>query len=116
MMKKILIVILCITAVLSCKEESIQITGDFIYYKDAAVLQTTNEVYGVIINDNLKALAEQAKPLQAEETDMVKVEVKGIIVPKPEGTEGWPNNIDIKEILNVKKLNPEANDVVKLGK
>ena len=43
------------------------------------------------------------------------VEVRGKISPKPEGEEGWPFRVAIKEIIKVEKLNPKENDVIKLG-
>ncbi|RKE98688.1 hypothetical protein [Ichthyenterobacterium magnum] len=89
--------------------------GDYIYYADAAVLQTPTEVYGVVIDEKLHELEKQAKPLKVEATDMVKVTVRGEISPKPESEEGWPFRVTIKEIIKVEKLNPKENDVIKLG-
>ena len=89
--------------------------GDFIYYADAAVLQTHKEVYGVIIDDKMHELEAQAKQYKSDPTDMVKVTVRGLISPKPEDVEGWPYRVAIKEILKVEKINSEENDVIKLG-
>jgi hypothetical protein len=89
--------------------------GDFIYYKDAAVLQTHKEVYGVVLDDNAQKLSKQAEAFKSDPTDMVTVTVRGKISPKPEGEEGWPNRFAIKEILKVEKINPETNDVIKIG-
>jgi hypothetical protein len=47
---------------------------------------------------------------------MVPVEVKGNIIPKAEGEEGWPFKIQIKEILKVSKPIPENKDIITLGK
>ena len=92
------------------------IEGDFIYYADAAVLQTQTGVFGVIINKQTQELANQAKPFQKEDTDMVKVRVRGTIEPKTEGTEGWDYNVNIAKIISVKALNPKENEVIKIGK
>lgn len=92
------------------------IEGDFIYYADAAVLQTTTGIYGVILNNKTKELAEKAKPFQKEHTDMVKVRVRGLIEPKNTTEEGWDYNVNIKEIISVKALNPAENEVIKIGK
>lgn len=139
-MKKVLIVILCLTAFLSCKkdiknqkkEESIVtensertakqsdgltlLKGEFVYYADAAVLQTHAEIYGVILNEKVDELNDKAKPFKKEPTDFVLVEIRGKITQKPEGEEGWDNQVEIKEILSVKPASNEKNNVVKLGK
>jgi hypothetical protein len=46
---------------------------------------------------------------------MVPVEIRGKIIPKPENEEGWPFRVEIKEILNVSKPNPQKNEVIKVG-
>lgn len=138
MKKQILILLICITTVLSCKNETKVIEpeinvnspektakqsdgltllrGEFIYYADAAVLQVGNSIFGVVLNDKMNELNAMGKPHRNEPTDGILVEVRGKLIPKPEGTEGWPFNVDIKEILTVKKLNPKQNEVVKIGK
>ncbi|TJY38083.1 hypothetical protein [Pontimicrobium aquaticum] len=90
--------------------------GDFIYYADAAVLQTHNEIYGVIINEKMHELNEQVKQYKKADTDMASVEIRGIITPKPENEEGWPLRVEIKEILNVSKPNPEGGEMITIGK
>lgn len=90
--------------------------GDFIYYADAAVLQTHNEVYGVIINEKMHELNNQAKQYKNADTDMVPVEVRGVITTKPENEEGWNFRVEIKEILNVSKPNPEGGEMITIGK
>ena len=90
--------------------------GDFIYFADAAVLQTHREVYGVIIDEKMHELNNQVQQYKNEITDMVPVEIRGKITPKPENEEGWPYRIEIKEILNVSKPNPQDNEVIKVGK
>ncbi|MBT8261034.1 MAG: hypothetical protein KJN82_06950 [Bacteroidia bacterium] len=90
------------------------LNGEFLYYADAAILQTKNEIYGVIINEKMHELHDKIKVYKEEDTDMVPVEIKGIIVPKPENEEGWEFRVDIKEILKVSKPNKENNQVIKL--
>ena len=89
--------------------------GDFIYFSDAAVLQTHREVYGVVIDEKMHELNKQVQQYKIETTDMVPVEIRGKIIPKPEDEEGWPYRIEIKEILNVSKPMPEENAVIKIG-
>ncbi|NOY47662.1 MAG: hypothetical protein GXO84_05620 [Chlorobi bacterium] len=96
--------------------------GEFIYYtspKDtigAAVLQTHSEIYAVVINDKMRELNEQVQKYKTEDTDMVPVEIRGKITPKPENEEGWGFRVEIKEILNVIKPNPENNEIITIGK
>lgn len=89
--------------------------GQFIYYGDAAVLQTNNNIYGVVINDKMHELNAMAKPYKDADTDYVTVQLKGKLIPKTEGEEGWPFKIDIKTIDNVKKYEAKENEVIKLG-
>ena len=137
--RKVVFLLVITTAFLSCKKdsksnkgkESISIDdsektdkqndgltllkGDFIYFSDAAVLQTHREVYGVVIDEKMHELDIQVQQYKNEVTDMVPVEIRGKIIPKPENEEGWAFRVEIKEILNVSKPNPEANEVIKLG-
>jgi len=89
--------------------------GEFIYYGDAAVLQTKNDIYGVVINEKMHELDNMAKPYKVDPTDYVTVQVRGKLIPKPEGEEGWPFRLDIKDIESVKKHVSKENEVIKLG-
>ncbi|MBP93851.1 MAG: hypothetical protein CMC55_07025 [Flavobacteriaceae bacterium] len=88
--------------------------GEFVYYADAAVLQTHREVYGVVIDDKMMELNNMAKAYKKEPTDYATVSIRGKVIPKPENEEGWPFRVEIKEILSVSASNPETNNVVKL--
>jgi len=109
-MKKVILILFSIALFSSCKkgsdsqsqetaakEDFTLVKGDFIYYADAAVLQTNKEIYGVVINEKMHELDALVKKYKKEETDMVPVQVRGEIISKPEGEEGWPLNLDIKE-------------------
>ena len=137
-MKKTILLALMLLAFISCKNESKTSTetisvdglektrkqsdgltllkGDFIYYADAAVLQTHKEVYGVIIDKKMHELDKQVQQYKNEITDMVPVEIRGKIIQKPENEEGWPFRVEIKEILSVSKPKPQDNEVIKVGK
>ncbi len=116
-MKKFLLIIALAVTAFSCQDEgredlmnqsetekvpdSIQtLTGEFIYAGDAAILRGSDFVYGVTIDSLSKVLAEQVKPFQKEEFDMVAVKVKGKIVPNSR-QDGWNENIEIREILEI---------------
>ena len=88
--------------------------GEFVYYADAAVLQTnSSSIYGVIINEKMHELDNLAQQYKSEPTDYVSVEIRGEIIPKPENEEGWPYRINIKEILKVSKSQID-DEVIKL--
>lgn len=136
-MKKISLIICITLALLSCKNETnnttvdleenraksydqndglITVKGLYVYYKNAAVLETNQEIYGVVIDDNLQLLEKEVKPFKKEATDMVPVTVRVRKFKKPEGEEGWPFRVEIKEILKVEAPNPDSKDVIKLAK
>ena len=129
-MRKIIFVLYISIVVLACKKDSkstkkssnqssevelITMTGEFIYYADAAVLQTTNEIYGVVIDNKMHELDDQAKQYKVNDTDMVSVTVKVRRFEKPENEEGWPYRVEIKEILKVEKPVTKKQDIIKLG-
>ena len=136
-MKKTLLLLVCISVFTNCKNDSknnneneienkkettdiqekeiTHLRGEFVYYADAAVLQTQREIYAVVINEKMHELDKMAKQYKVENTDYVTVEVKGKLFPKPQNEEGWPFRLDITEIISVIKSNPEDNNIVKLG-
>ena len=136
-MKKINLIVIIALVMFSCKNETktsdvnleenraksynqndglVTLKGEFVYYGDASVLQTPKEIYGVVIDDNLQLLEQQVKAFKKEATDMVPVTVRVRKFEKPEGEEGWPFRVEIKEILKVEAPNPESKDVIKLAK
>ena len=138
-MKKVLILLVCLSAFLSCKKdvksqkiEGTTITdseektakqndgltllkGEFVYYDGAAVLQTHAEIYGVLITDKLEELNNQAQQYKTEPTDMVQVEIRGKITNEKDDKILWENKVEVVEILTVKPTPKEENNVIKLG-
>ena len=128
-MKQIIIFLCFPVLFVGCKNESksvssnpsentnelITLTGDFIYYADAAVLQTNSEIYGVVIDEKMHELDSAVKEYKNDVMDMVMVTVKAKKFKKPVNEEGWPYRIKIKEILKVVKPNPNKNDIIKIG-
>jgi uncharacterized lipoprotein NlpE involved in copper resistance len=143
-MNKIIILIFSIAVLLSCKNESktnsqgtdsetelnadqssertnkqkdglTLLKGDFLYMADAAVLQTHQLIYGVVINEKMHELNDLVSKYKKEDTDMIPVEIRGAIKPKPSDEEGWEFRVEIKEIINVSEPDPERSDVIKLG-
>ena len=134
-MKKIKFIIILASVVFACKNETspkvsleenraksysesdglITMRGEFVYYADAAVFQTSNEIYGVVIDENMHQLEAQVKAFKKESTDMVPVTVRVKKFKKAEGEEGWPYRVEIKEILKVEAPDPTREDVIKLS-
>ncbi|HIC31370.1 MAG TPA: hypothetical protein EYO76_05585 [Flavobacteriaceae bacterium] len=96
--------------------ETKRLVGEFVYYADAAVFQVKNDIYGVILDEQSEALNKEAQPYKNEATDMVMADVEAQIIPKDENEEGWPYKLKIEKIYSVKALDPNKNDVIKLGK
>ncbi|TPV34810.1 hypothetical protein FJ651_04555 [Paucihalobacter ruber] len=93
----------------------ITMKGDFIYIDNAAVLQTSRDIYGVVVDDQMKELHKAVKPFQANATDMVPVTVRVRKFEKPADEEGWPYRVEIKEVLKVEEPDSNSIDVIKLG-
>jgi len=136
-MKNVYIVIVCLLAVFSCKNDAkaekledltsdseartakqsdglTHLKGEFVYVDGAAVLQTHKEIYGVLITDRLEALQKQANAYKTEPTDMVLIEVRGKISQQKDDKILWPNKLEIVEILSVKPIPEEKDNVIKL--
>ncbi len=122
-MKNLLMFVFVIT-VLGCKNNSKTTTettddttiikGNYIYFEDAAVLQNDVEIYGVFLNDLAKELNEKAAPLKTNETDMVNVEVRGIISSKEDPEILWEKKLEIVEIISISAAK-ETENILKLG-
>lgn len=93
----------------------ITVKGDFVYYADAAVLQTPREIYGVVIDENMHLLNDEVKSFKKEATDMVPVTVRVKKFEKPKDEEGWEYRVEIKEILKVEAPKENQEDVIKLS-
>lgn len=104
----------CLTLIGACKNESkngeveleevsgilTEIQAEFIYIQDAAVLKGQSFIYGVVLDEKAKELAEKVKSYKKDQYDMVPVVVKGIVKPNPV-KDGWKEIVEIKEILKV---------------
>ncbi|WP_296313013.1 hypothetical protein [Winogradskyella sp. UBA3174] len=134
-MKKINLIIIIALVFFACKNEAksevdlednrsksfdqndglVTMKGEYVYYADAAVFQTSNEIYGVVIDDNLQLLEKQVRPFKKEATDMVPITVRVRKFEKPKDEEGWQYRVEIKEILKVEAPDPSKKDVIKLA-
>ena len=137
MMKKIVFILIAIISFSSCKNDAkqninleenraksydandgfITMKGDFVYEanKNAAVFQTGNDIYGVIVDDNMKALNEKLKPFKEDEYTSVPITVRVKRIKNSNKASLWTYNIEIKEILKVEAPDPNKDDVIKLA-
>lgn len=123
-MKKYFILLVLFSAFLSCKKEVktasqdeklALLKGDFIFFDGAAILQTQTEIYGVLITDKMQELNKLAEKYKNLPTDMIPVEIKGIITNKKDDKILWENKVEVIEILNVMQPIPEKNNTLKQG-
>ena len=95
------------------KLEIENVTGEFLFYDNAAVLNTGNEIYGVIVDEKLHGLHAQALNVQKDSFDMVQVFIKGVIFENP-NEEGWPQVVTVKEIDSVAPSLPFSNQMIEI--
>ncbi|WP_405208959.1 hypothetical protein [Aquimarina sp. LLG6339-5] len=118
-MKKSFLLIIVSLLIFSCKNEKSQssdsettlIRGEFILIDNAGVIKGKDFIYGVIIDDLANELNKKIKPLQREEYDMVPVVIKGIVKKNTE--DGWPEVVEIKEIVGVSEPTSELPTKIK---
>ena len=122
-MKKLIIFVFAIS-IFGCKNNSKNnteisdttelISGSYIFFEDAAVLQNDVEIYGVILNDLAKELNKKAAPLKTNDTDMVSVKVRGSVSTKEDPKILWEKKLEIVEIISVSAAK-ETENILKLG-
>ena len=135
-MKKVLISLLLVAVIFSCKNENkskdaeiieaeiakeqsenlTTLKGSFVYFDGAAVLQTSHEIYGVLITEKMKELNKKAEAYKSEPADMVQVKIKGKITNQKDDKILWEYKVEVMDILSVEAAPKEENNVVKLGK
>ncbi len=122
-MKKISIIFIIFASFAACKgtkevsgktlsAKAQLITGEFLFWNNAAVLKTDTELYGVVIDEKMRELDSRCKPLKNDEFDMMAVTIKGIITKNPQ-PESWEEIVQIKEVISVSKpKNKEDSDTI----
>jgi hypothetical protein len=93
-------------------KELTTIKGNYIFFDDAAVLQTKEEIYGVFMTSKATELNEKAKALQSSSSDIIYVELKGTISTKKDEKIMWENKFDIKEIISVLPKKQATNTLI----
>ncbi len=137
-MKKIVVILIVSISFFACKNDTKQETvdleenraksydqndgfitmkGEFVYDadKEAAVFQTPNEVYGVVVDDNMHLLNEKVKPFKTDEYTSVPVTIRVKRIENTDQNILWDNILEVKDILKVEAPNPDKEDVIKLA-
>ena len=118
-MKKIVaigLLILITTCKSSPYEELTVVEGSYIYFEDAAVLQTKNEIYGVFLNEKALELNKKAESYNSNSNNFIYVTVKGIVTTKKDKKILWDKKLEIVEIESITKIEQEEQkNTLKLG-
>lgn len=116
-MKNQLYFLLLLLGVAACstptKEKTEIVSGEFLFYSGAAVLNTGSEIYGVVIDDMLHELHAQTVPIQKDSFDMVQVYVKGVISDNP-NSDGWSKIVRVVEIDSVAPSSVIENQMIQI--
>ena len=98
-----------------CKNTSEKLStlkGSYIFFEDAAVLQTMDEIYGVYLNEKAIELNKMAKTTKSESTDVVMVELKGHISSEKHEIILWEKKFEIVEIVELRAMKETKNTVI----
>ena len=82
-------------------DDLIILSGDYVFYNNAAVLQTNKNVYGIIINEKVDELNEKLSSIKKDEFDFIPVILKGRLKNKDKNDEGWSVKLEITEIVEI---------------
>jgi len=77
------------------------LSGDYVFYNNAAVLQTNKNVYGIVINEKVNELNQRLTSIKKDEFDFIPVILKGKLQNKKEDEEGWSVKLEITEIVEI---------------
>jgi len=116
-MKSQLYFLLLLLSLAACstppKEKPETVSGEFLFYSGAAVLNTGSEIYGVVIDDMLHELHAQTVPVQKDSFDMVQVYVKGVISDNP-NSDGWSKIVRVVEVDSVAPSSLIENQMIQI--
>ena len=113
-MKRLVLYTLIILS-FGCKnkpENLIVLKGSYIFFEDAAVLQTPNEIYGVYLNDKALELNKLARSFKANPSDAIIAELKGIISTEDHDTILWEKKFEIVEIISTSSKKETENTLI----
>ena len=98
-----------------CKNKPKNLTvlkGSYIFFEDAAVLQTPNEIYGVYLNDKALELNKLTSSFKASPSDAIIVELKGIITTEDHHKILWEKKFEIVEIISTSSKKETKNTLI----
>ena len=113
-MKRLILYTLIILS-FGCKNKPENLTvlkGSYIFFEDAAVLQTPNEIYGVYLNDKALELNKLARSFKANPSDAIIAELKGIISTEDHDTILWEKKFEIVEIISTSSKKETENTLI----
>ena len=113
-MKRLILYTLMILG-FGCKNKSENLTvlkGSYIFFDDAAVLQTPNEIYGVYLNDKAVELNKLAMSFKARPSDAIIAELKGIISTDDHDKILWEKKFEIVEIVSTSSKKETKNTLI----
>ena len=126
-MKKIIVLITLFIGLSACKndQKSTLVTtensnlavykGEFIFTDGAAVLKGSDFIYGVVVDDKMKELADKVAPVKKDVYDMVAVIVTGTLAPGPQDKETWGEFLTIIDIVQVSAKPAQVDVKIKEG-
>ena len=126
-MKKIIVLITLFVSLSACKndQKTTLVTtensnlavykGEFIFTDGAAVLKGSDFIYGVVVDDKMKELADKVAPVKKDVYDMVPVIVTGTLAPGPQDIETWEEFLTIIDIVQVSAKPAKADVKIKEG-
>lgn len=107
-MQRFVIILSVLFAIVSCENNEVeQLEGEFLYYDNAAVLQSEQAIYGINLDEGSQKLIKQAKGYKKSPMDFVPVIIKGVKIPKETDQEGWDTIVYVKEVIAV--MHPKEN-------
>ena len=98
-----------------CKNKPENLTvlkGSYIFFEDAAVLQTPNEIYGVYLNDKALELNKLTSSFKSSPSDAIIAELKGIISTEDHYTILWEKKFEIVEIISTSSKKETENTLI----
>ena len=126
-MKKLIVLITLFVSLSACKndQKTTLVTtensnlavykGEFIFTDGAAVLKGSDFIYGVIVDDKMKELADKVAPVKKDPFDMVPVIVTGTLASGPQDIETWDEFLTIIDIVQVSPKPAKADVKIKEG-
>lgn len=115
-MRKKVVTLFLILVSIACKSSDnlTTIEGNYIYFDDAAVLQTKDDIYGVFLTEKALELNQKSEATKSSPADYIVVKVKGIVSTEQDEKILWDKKLEIIEIVSITSKK-EADNTLILG-